>query len=202
MKAENLFIFGPKVGKYKVPLEFVHNLNNQFDEQKNLKNLKSANNSLIGEIHEEFNVRNILDKKIKDFFYSCSVDYIENCNHQKHNINISMKSCWFNDQKEHEYNPMHVHYGNSALGISSVLFLKVPDSVINAKSMKTNQKVKDGRLQFVFGSNSFFYASTVLIDPVVGDLYLFSYDTQHQVYPFKGEGIRRSLSFNIDIFLS
>ena len=39
---------------------------------------------------------------------------------------------------------------------------------------------------------------TALITPKVGDLYIFPYNLHHTVYPFKGQGIRRSLSFNVD----
>ena len=35
--------------------------------------------------------------------------------------------------------------------------------------------------------------------PNVGDLYIFPHELPHCVYPFKGEGVRRSLSFNVEL---
>ena len=37
--------------------------------------------------------------------------------------------------------------------------------------------------------------------PKVGDFYIFPYDVEHCVYPFKGEGNRRSMSINFDVNL-
>ena len=42
---------------------------------------------------------------------------------------------------------------------------------------------------------------TILVEPEVGDLYIFPYDIEHCVYPFKGTGMRRSMSINFDVNL-
>ena len=38
------------------------------------------------------------------------------------------------------------------------------------------------------------------IKPQVGNLFLFPSSLNHQVYPFRGKGERRSVSFNVDVF--
>ena len=37
------------------------------------------------------------------------------------------------------------------------------------------------------------------IKPQVGNLFLFPSSLHHQVYPFRGKGERRSVSFNVDV---
>ena len=111
----------------------------------------------------------------------------------------NLVSCWFNDQKENEYNPLHIHWGESYGGISSVLFLKIPDSINEAKNKNNKEEPKDGRLEFVYGNTLYCSHNTKLVHPQVGKLYLFPYYLNHTVYPFKGEGVRRSLSFNVDL---
>jgi len=38
-----------------------------------------------------------------------------------------------------------------------------------------------------------------IINPKVGDFYVFPYDMEHIVYPFRGSGVRRSISMNFDL---
>ena len=45
----------------------------------------------------------------------------------------------------------------------------------------------------------FLSESNVKITPKVGDFYLFPHYMMHNVYPFKGKGERRSMSFNVSI---
>ena len=45
----------------------------------------------------------------------------------------------------------------------------------------------------------FLCQSNVKITPKVGDFYLFPHYMMHNVYPFKGHGERRSMSFNVSI---
>jgi hypothetical protein len=91
--------------------------------------------------------------------------------------------------KEGEYNPPHTHHDGT--GWSTVLFLKVPEFIDDAKDP---HKFKDGQLCFIMNQNICKY-----VTPKVGDFYIFRADHQHCVMPFKtkksGE-IRRSMSFN------
>ena len=120
-------------------------------------------------------------------------DYIESI--EKVNLfsgtkQLEILSCWINDMQEGEYNPPHTHHDNT--GWSSVMFLKVPEFINDAKDP---HKYKDGFLGFtdVNGENSTWF------EPKVGDFYIFEARHQHFVMPFKvknkGE-IRRSMSFN------
>ena len=108
--------------------------------------------------------------------------------------NIEITGSWFNNQRDNEYNPIHIHTGI----FSGVLYLKIPEYLPPRKRKET-----DGSIVFV--GNECFYSGmmtnpTIIFSPKVGDIFLFPSCLNHMVYPFRtrdGKGIRRSLSFNL-----
>ena len=109
---------------------------------------------------------------------------------------VRFHSGWGNDQREGEYQIVHKHSGKSIIGYSTILFLKVPDfgPEFTETALPTNGRTvllgKDG------GSLSY---KNWIINPKVGDFYVFPYDMEHIVYPFRGSGVRRSISMNFDL---
>ena len=102
---------------------------------------------------------------------------------------------WMVSQKDHEYNPIHIH-GNCHL--SAVMYIKIPEYL---PSRKTSQRNEDGVITFSSNSARDFIwgRPTLTIQPSVGDFFIFAASQQHQVYPFRtpdGKGERRSVSFN------
>lgn len=191
---------GTPVAKYKFSNEHLILLNNIIDKKLKDKSLEKFSNNLAGELENEYIILDSLTFPILELFYVYVRNYLNRLDIKFHHFNIV--SCWFNDQKEHEYNPLHIHEGkNTNVGISSVLFLKIPECIYQAKSKNKKERPKDGRLEFVSNNSSYLSRSTYLVHPQEGDFYLFPYNLHHCVYPFKGEGIRRSLSFNIDLLL-
>ena len=193
---------GLKILKYKTPEKLINILNDLIDKNLKEEKLKPHGRRLVGEIKQEWNVYKILPTNLLSFFRDCTINYIKNELTLLKGKKLSgcFNSCWINDQIEREYNPAHTHYGESPLGLSSVLFLKVPKSVSEAKqTLNKDEPVKDGRLEFIAYTKTFMGENQYLVTPQVGDLYLFPYELPHLVYPFKGEGVRRSLSFNLDI---
>ena len=49
----------------------------------------------------------------------------------------------------------------------------------------------------IHGSVNLFSNATYVIKPEVGDFYIFPSWLTHQVYPFRSEGERRSMAFNV-----
>ena len=91
-----------------------------------------------------------------------------------------------------EYNPPHTHHDGN--GFSTVLFLKIPKFINDAKDP---HKFKDGLLTFIHGNGAI-----QDLTPTVGDFYIFQADHMHCVNPFKTKNpndIRRSMSFNFII---
>jgi len=178
------------------------------------ENKKSLNNQLAGEIEDEWTIPTSIVEldSFKNYIDDLSLRYLTSFASQYHIENdeippylFKFAQCleksvlthaWFNDQKDDEYNPIHNHTGI----LSGVLYLKIPEYLPSRKNKDT-----DGTISFVGNSSDtdiIMTNSTITISPKVGDIFLFPSLLKHQVYPFRtvsGKGIRRSLSFNIEL---
>jgi len=115
---------------------------------------------------------------------------------------------WIVSQKENDYIPVHAHdkvasFDNltESCKISGILYLKVPEQIERNTNDIAIRGGKDGQIVFtgMGGADSFSTTTALNIIPEAGRLYLFPSSLNHQVYPFKGEGERRGISFNIDV---
>lgn len=105
-----------------------------------------------------------------------------------HSLTLQLNELWMVEQMAGDFNPVHQHSGI----LSGIIYLQIPS--------QCNLESKEGCIDFIFGrhmpsSADFCGQRTVL--PVVGDIYIFPSWLQHVVYPFKGDGKRLSLAFNI-----
>ena len=102
---------------------------------------------------------------------------------------LQMIDLWLNVQRAGDYNPTHTHGGS----FSGVLYLQVPDQ-INAESF-------DGQLCLhgpeEWHIQSFRTGMAEFILPRPGDFYVFPAWQPHSVAPFRGEGERWSIAFNV-----
>ena len=137
---------------------------------------------------------------MKIIFQSCFQEYMRRCGTtlvQTHQLVLD--NAWINDMFAGEYNPCHFHASkNSLVGLSSVLFLKTPDTygeeIINPKTPS------NGHLEFIGGQQHSLAISQLRLSPKVGDFFIFPYTLVHTVYPFSGtDQVRRTLSYNCDI---
>ena len=172
----------------------------------NAENEKSWGDNLAGQIeHELYIEHEILQKNgLMQFFLDMTRHYVVNQliqmmpHNQKNILNdewmTNLLSMWVVSQKEHEYNPMHIH---TQCQVSAVMYLKVPKF---SKSRKSHRE-DDGRI--VFSNNcsldDYFAVPQIALEPKVGDLYIFPAKMAHHVYPFRSDDEdkeRRSVSFN------
>ena len=102
---------------------------------------------------------------------------------------LQMIDLWLNAQRAGDYNPTHTHGGS----FSGVLFLQVPPQ-ISAERF-------DGQLCFhgpeEWHIQSFRTGMAHYVLPVPGDFYVFPAWQPHSVPPFRGEGERWSIAFNV-----
>ena len=102
---------------------------------------------------------------------------------------LQMVDVWLNSQRAGDYNPTHTHGGS----FSGVAFLQVP-SQIRPESF-------DGQLCFhgpeEWHIQSFRTGMAHYVLPVPGEFYVFPAWQPHSVMPFRGEGERWSLAFNV-----
>ena len=109
---------------------------------------------------------------------------------------------WVVSQKENDYIPVHTHHNQKeSCKISGVLYLKVPEQIKCNNNDIAIKGGKDGQLVFTGMGGVDPFSTTVQfnVPPEAGWMYLFPSTLNHQVYPFKGEGERRGISFNVDV---
>ena len=102
---------------------------------------------------------------------------------------LQMIDIWLNVQRQGDYNPTHTHGGS----FSGVLFLQVPPQIVPDSF--------DGQLCFhgpeEWHIQSFRTGMTHFVMPVPGEFYVFPAWQPHSVAPFRGDGERWSLAFNV-----
>ena len=201
----NFIFLGQSVLRYEVPLD-VYNIINSIYENK-YPELKPANKQLVGKIEKEHSLfysgedgpkmtkHNRLPNNVLQWFESKFVHYLK-WNKVKE-FNLHFNSIWVNTMFEHEYNPVHVHQGSMFTGLSSVMILKLPPSF--GVEYSAAEQPQNGRLQ-ILGSASGQFAN-IDYQPEIKerDFFIFPYDMRHTVYPFNGEGYRRTLAANMDV---
>ena len=131
-------------------------------------------------------------------------------NEKKYNPKI--KSMWVNRSYAGDYNPEHDHPSDADIGLSCIMYLTVPmgissgDGSLGSTSLTGASGVTDGYTRFCWGTNTttdmkrLKPSTEQYVKPEVGQLLMFPSWLNHSVLPFTGEGERRSLSANINMF--
>ena len=201
----NAVFLGQSILKYQVPFDTYVAINQIYESK--FKELKPANQQLVGKIENEHSLfyngddqskmknHNLLPLTILKWFEECYKHYLDFNKIRQYKIHIN--SIWVNEMKEHEYNPVHVHQGNSYTGLSSVMILKLPE--IFGVEYSSSEHPQNGKLQILGSASGQF--SKIDYQPEVAprDFYIFPYDMRHCVYPFNGNGLRRTLAANCDV---
>jgi hypothetical protein len=202
----NFVFFGQSVLRYEVPLEIFNEINSSYEN--NYGNLAKANKQLIGKIMDERSLyydgddtskmhkHNYLSPNVYEWFMSVYKHYLDW--NKVINYQLHLNSIWVNEMKSNEYNPIHIHQGNLATGLTSVMILKVPSHY--GVEYSAEDKPQNGRLQ-ILGSAAGQFANINYTPPMqVRDFYVFPYDMRHCVYPFNGtDETRRTLAANCDV---
>ena len=100
---------------------------------------------------------------------------------------LFVNTSWIVNQVAGDFNPPHMHYGH----ISCAGWLKVPECILNGE-----ERDEAGCFEIYHGAPQMMLDVKYPIKPAVGKFVMFPSWLQHTVYPFRGKGIRRSMSFN------
>ena len=195
MKSEKIH-FGQVAYKFEVSQGLVDRINAKCET---LDDKTNAQDYLVGKIKNEYHFLEFIEELDTGLEIKNSMTYaLNNSPHDEcYEIEeIDINSAWINDQYEHEYQGVHTHSGKEDLGFSSILYLKVPDF---GKEITDTGEDLNGKTELIGNCGGIWSCATHLITPKVGDFYIFPYDMQHVVYPFTGDGMRRSIVFNFDI---
>ena len=188
--------FGPSILKTTLPQGFVNLLNAEADRilhDDNLSKEHDWSHNLAGNVKKEVAIDQNKIPNFPEFMITMAKAYY------KHTINaepaegskVSFR-VWVGSQYAGDFNPMHIHDAN----LSGVAFLKIPPG-FDAEYAKEDHHATVGCLEFLGSMPNHFARHSYIAKPEVGDFYLFPSWLTHQVYPFRSEGERRSLAFNI-----
>ena len=192
--------FGQPFLQFKLNKNLINKINKKMDEEILKNNYTNAVPFLSGKIKKEYRINHFFNEQeiAKDIFKNI-VKYTEMYNFDTafKLVEVILDSAWINDQKEGEYQIVHKHSGRLSIGLSVIIFLKIPNF---GKEYTHEEQPMNGRTTLISNSGGLFNKSSYTINPSVGDMYVFPYDVQHVVYPFKGNGTRRSMSLNVDLY--
>tara|TARA_Y100000310_G_scaffold31763_1_gene30090 strand:- start:296 stop:946 length:651 start_codon:yes stop_codon:yes gene_type:complete len=191
--------FGPSILKAKFPkpyLEHMLKLSDKLlgDEKLSQKHDWSA--QLAGNVHKEVRIPHEKIEGLSTFFMAMSEQYLIKTlgkDRVPEGAGVSLR-VWVVSQYAGDFNPLHIHDAN----LSGVCFLKLPPNY-EEEYKKEDHHPTVGCLEFLGSVPNHFANHSYLVKPEVGDFYLFPSWLTHQVYPFRSEGERRSMSFNVHL---
>ena len=188
--------FGPSILKTTLPQGFVNLLNAEADRilyDETLSKEHDWSHNLAGNVKKEVAIDQNKIPNFPEFLITMAKAYYKHTI-EKDPIEGSKVGfrVWVVSQYKGDFNPMHIHDAN----LSGVAFLKMPPG-FDAEYAKEDHHPTAGCLEFLGSIPNHFARHSYIAKPKVGEFYLFPSWLTHQVYPFRSEGERRSLAFNI-----
>ena len=187
--------FGPSILKVKMPQAFVNLFNAEADSilyDEALSKKYDWSHNLAGNVKKEIAIDPGKIKGFPEFLVTMSDQYLTKVLPEwTTDAKVSFR-VWVVSQYAGDFNPVHIHDAN----LSGVAFLKVPPG-FEAEYKKEDHHPTAGCLEFLGSIPNHFARHSYIAKPEVGDFYLFPSWLTHQVYPFRCEGERRSMAFNV-----
>jgi hypothetical protein len=192
----NFYYWGPLLFKTTIDDELCNSL---LERGKNLK--LNFRDNLAGHIEKELlyteNDKKFFVEKVYQYFYEYTKTY-ENYYDIKFNYIIELKNMWINFMKKYEDNPYHIHSED----LSFVIFLQIPEKLKKEYEEYHYHKGKGpgpGTIQFIYGQNEKNFISTHKFLPKEKEMFIFPANLMHQVYSFKSDCERISVSGNLTL---
>ena len=205
-----------------MPDGMVTGLNAYLDELMQEQDRVSHAGTLVGQIgHGQQLTMDHTDDRLADFCQMSSIlaiDYLKHFNNITGNQatsdrQIGIDELWSVHSYERDYNPIHDHGTKTITGISCTSWTKVPQQILDQPtagspeySLYNSSGNADGCLAFNYGINSLIDVERLrppqsfVIKPEVGKFLMFPSWLQHMVYPFEGDGERRTVAANLNVW--
>lgn len=201
--------------------DLVQNLNNYLDKERLSQDKKSAGDSLIGQIHQgeqlemdyELEELKLFRTIVENLGVSYLRHFVEFTKSQIQPKKVSMDKLWSVHSYAGDYNPIHDHLTSSPMGISFTCWTKIPDQIAKPGEQEqlhydlyNSSGAIDGYINFTYGLNQtgdperLRPSQSRYVKPEVGKLLMFPSWMQHCVYPFFGDGERRTVAGNLNAF--
>ena len=188
--------FGPSILKTKLPQLYVDALNAQTDgvlaDEKVSKDRDWSHN-LAGNVKKEISIDHGPIEGLPEFLATISQEYTKRVlpDFLPKGTKVAFR-VWAVSQWAGDFNPIHIHASN----LSGVCFLKIPPK-FEEEYAKEDHHPTAGCLEFIGSVPNHFARHSFLAKPEIGDFYIFPSWLTHQVYPFRSDGERRSMAFNV-----
>ena len=204
----------------QMPDAMVSGLNTYLDELMEQEDRTSHAGTLVGQIgHGQQLTMDHNDPKLADYCQMSGIlatEYLKNFGSIGNNIGerqIGIDELWSVHSYERDYNPIHDHGTKTIMGISCTSWTKVPQQILDQPTAGSPEYSlygasgdSDGCLAFNYGINSLLDVERLrppqsfVIKPEVGKFLMFPSWLQHMVYPFEGEGERRTVAANLNVW--
>ena len=204
----------------RMPEKMGDDLNDYLDELLEDEERRSLAHTLVGQIHrgEQLNME-VDDERLQEyskFVTHLGAEYINHFMSQTgtsvpKNKQVAIDEIWSVHSYEGDYNPIHDHGTKTIMGISTTAWTKVPQQILDQPTAGSPLYSKynssgscDGYLAFNYGRNEIMNVERLRppqsaeMQPEVGKLLLFPSWLQHMVYPFFGDGERRTVASNLN----
>tara|TARA_R110002020_G_scaffold133987_2_gene298983 strand:- start:1986 stop:2681 length:696 start_codon:yes stop_codon:yes gene_type:complete len=207
----------------ETPDDFVNDLNTYLDKLLKKQDRKTNADTLVGQIHngEQLRMDHLCEELEEVRYILCNLaakyvaEFLRHTGQSLENDRqVEIDELWSVHSYAGDYNPIHDHGTQTAMGVSCTTWTKVPSQISKLKAPEEGMSYfnssgcVDGFLEFVFGRNSVLDKERLMpvqdcvIKPTVGRLYFFPSWLQHMVYPFRGKGERRTVAANFNCFPS
>ena len=204
----------------QMPDAMVSGLNTYLDELMEQEDRTSHAGTLVGQIgHGQQLTMDHNDPKLADFCQMSGIlatEYLKNFGITGNSLgerHIDIDELWSVHSYERDYNPIHDHGTKTIMGISCTSWTKVPQQILDQPtagspeySLYNASGNSDGCLAFNYGINSLIDVERLrppqsfVIKPEVGKYLMFPSWLQHMVYPFEGDGERRTVAANLNVW--
>jgi len=205
----------------QLPMPMVDDLNTYLDNLMVSEDREDHSKNLVGQIQSGQQLTmNAEDEKVIRFTQTINqlgMEYIKHFVRRigssklfPDNMQVGVDEMWSVHSYAGDYNPIHDHSVPSLTGLAATTWTKVPEQITKQKSPNDGEYNlfgasgnSDGFLAFNYGKTSSLDnpmlkpPTTCTIQPEVGKLFIFPIWLQHMVYPFKGEGERRTIAANL-----
>ena len=199
--------------KVEIPLEAIDELNTHIDEN----DIEDFSQNLVGQINRNelssqrrFGTDDDAGKAFASVLEKLAVTYMRNVTTEDYDAKVN--DAWTVHSYEGDYNPLHDHGTETPIGLSCIMYMKVPEQIANIPNpaeefdgLNSSSGAVDGFTYFTWGTNGMRDvnmlrpATEEYVKPEVGTLIMFPSWLRHSVNPFFGDGERRTFSANINI---
>ena len=201
--------------KVEIPLEAIDELNTHIEEE--LDGAVDFSDKLVGQINRneksaqiQFALDNDAGKAFASVLEKLAVTYMRNVTTEDYDAKVN--DAWTVHSYEGDYNPLHDHGTETPIGLSCIMYMKVPEQIANIPNpaeefggLNSSSGAVDGFTYFTWVTNGMRDvnmlrpATEEYVKPEVGTLIMFPSWLRHSVNPFFGDGERRTFSANINI---